>query len=174
VSRVFISYAREDREFVLRLSSALKQRGKETWVDEEGIESGDRWRLALEEAIDGADAVLFVLSRDWTASRPCGDELAYAAAANKRLVALVIADAPRDKVYEVLGDVPAALAEIDWIFAGPGDDFDAAVDEVVAAMERDLDLVRLHTRVLTRARAWDGRAERRSPGLAGRARCRAF
>jgi len=36
-AEVFISYSRKDREFVRRLEEALESRGRETWVDWQGI-----------------------------------------------------------------------------------------------------------------------------------------
>ncbi len=92
MSDVFVSYAREDSEVVARLARALRDRGNSVWIDEEGIESADRWRKALEEAIDAADAVVFVLSHHWVVSGPCRDELAYAVTGHKRLVPVVVED----------------------------------------------------------------------------------
>ncbi len=66
-----------------------------------------------------------------------------------------------------LGPVPEDLAELDWIFLAPADDLDGAVDEIVRSVELDLDLLRLHSAVLTRARAWEAAGRRPSPLLRG-------
>src|SRR5581483_11174431 len=102
MSDVFVSYAREDGAIVARIAQALRDRGKSVWIDEEGIESSDHWRKALAEAIDAADAVVFMLSHHWVESAPCGDELAQAVSAHKRLVPVVVEDASR-------ADLSAAL-----------------------------------------------------------------
>lgn len=167
MSHIFVSYAREDAAVVERLAAALTERGRATWVDEREIEGGDRWRTSLEEAIDAADAALFVLSRHWTASGPCRQELEHAVAVNKRLVPVVIEDVPRAQLADALGEVPEALAELDWIFLAPGDDFAVGVDEIVRAVDLDLDLLRLHSAVLTRARSWEAAGRRPSPLLRG-------
>lgn len=65
---VFVSYAREDREFARRLVDALKEHKRESWIDWEDIEPSDRWWQSVREAIDAADAVLFVMSPDSLAS----------------------------------------------------------------------------------------------------------
>lgn len=167
MSDVFVSYAREDSDVVARIAQALRSSGKSVWIDEEGIESADRWRKALEEAIDAADAVVVVLSHHWVESGPCRDELAHAAEAHKRLVPVVVEDAPRADMGAALGPVPEELAELDWVFLGPNDDLDAAADEVVRAVDLDLDLLRLHSAVLMRARAWEAAGRRPSPLLRG-------
>ena len=41
VADVFISYSRKDKEFVQRLDESLKCRGREAWVDWEGIQPTD-------------------------------------------------------------------------------------------------------------------------------------
>lgn len=158
---VFISYAREDQAVVRRLHERLVARGREPWVDWEGIEPSDKWLESIREAIDHADAVVFVLSTHSLASAVCRLELDHAVAQHKRLIPVVAGE---------LGDntVPDALAELNWIFARDGvDDIDGAVNALVRALETDIELVRTHTRVLTRARAWELSGRRTSPLLRG-------
>jgi WD40 repeat protein len=145
---VFISYAREDIELVTRLSDSLEKRSRRPWVDWEGIEPSDEWWRSITEAIDGADAFAFVLSPHALASATCLKELKHAASGRKRIIAIAAAD------VEGLS-VPPPAADVNWIFMRPGDDFEAGVDDLVRAMDLDLGLVRIHTGVLTRARAWD-------------------
>jgi len=162
VADVFVSYAREDQETVRRLHAELEARGRETWVDWEGIEPSDQWLDRIMEAMDAADAVVVVLSPDWLASQVCRAEINHAVGGNKRLIPVVARD------VEGSGSVPASLAELNWIFARPGrDDIGAAADAVVRALETNLELVRTHTLVLTRARAWAIGGKRASPLLRG-------
>jgi WD40 repeat protein len=156
---VFISYAREDQELVRRLHEALVARGRELWVDWEGIEPSDQWMQSIREAIDGADAVLVVLSPDSAASEVCQREVEHAVAQNKHLIPVVARDVDAAQVLPVVG-------ELNWIFARDGaDDLEQAADAVVRAIETDLDLVRTHTFVLTRARAWELSGRRASSPL---------
>ena len=161
VSDVFISYAHEDATFVERLQAALASRGCDAWVDSAGIEPADRWRPSAEEAIDRSDALLFVISADSLRSEPCLGELHHATAVNKRIIPVCVDEAAADI------DKPAALEELSWIMMRPGDDFDAGADRVVHALRTDLEVVRTHTRILVRARAWDLAGRRSSPLLRG-------
>jgi WD40 repeat protein len=160
---VFISYAREDRELVVKLHRAFEEHSRETWVDWEGIEPSDEWLRSILEAIDAADAVLVVLSPDWLDSEVCRAEAEHAASVNKRLIPVVARDIEARRV-----DVPAAIASLNWVFAREGeDDFETAVAAIVRALDTDLELVRTHTLVLTRARAWEIASRRKSPLLRG-------
>jgi len=65
---VFISYAREDKDFVRCLDRALTEDGRDVWVDWEDIAPSAEWMEEIRTAIEGADAFVFVLSSDSLAS----------------------------------------------------------------------------------------------------------
>lgn len=73
--RVFISYSRKDKEFVRKLHEGLVGSEIETWVDWEGIPLSADWWAEIKGAIEGADAVVYVISPDSLNSKVCGDEL---------------------------------------------------------------------------------------------------
>lgn len=106
---VFISYSRKDQDFVRRLSAELGTRGREAWIDWEGIRPTEEFMQAIFSAIEGADTFVFILTPDSIASKACGLEVAHAAAHNKRMVPIVA----RDVITE---SVPDALAKLNWIF----------------------------------------------------------
>ena len=158
---VFISYAREDQSTVRRLHEALAARNRESWVDWEGIAPSDEWLTSILEAIDTADAVVCVLSPDWLASAICRREAEHAIAAHKRLVPVVAREAPEG------ADVPAAIADLNWIFARTESEIDGAADQIVDALDTDPDAIRVHTLVHTRSRAWELAGKRRTTLLRG-------
>jgi hypothetical protein len=145
---VFISYSHHDKEFVLRLHEALQQRGRNAWVDWEGIPPSAEWMQEINSAIEAADTFVFVISPDSVGSQICNAEVAHATRNNKRLVPVVRHD-PSTAV------VPKSLSDRNWIFARDTDDFDAAIKSLMSAIDTDLDWVRAHTRLLTRAIEWD-------------------
>jgi TIR domain len=61
---VFVSYSRRDGELVSHLAEELTERGKETWVDVEGIRDAEVFPAALRAAIERSDGFVFVLSPD--------------------------------------------------------------------------------------------------------------
>ncbi|HVS28919.1 MAG TPA: TIR domain-containing protein, partial [Solirubrobacteraceae bacterium] len=161
MSDVFVSYARENSEFVDRLAEGLKERGREVWVDRGGIEPSDRWMQSVREAIERSEAVLFVLSVDSLASKVCAEELEHAVSLNKRLIPVCIEEPPDH------AEIPSYLRELSWIMMRPGDDFEAGVEEILRALDTDLEVARAHTRILVRAKAWELAERRTSPLLRG-------
>ena len=147
---VFISYSRKDQPFVKRLDEALRQRKREAWVDWEGIRPTEEFMRAIYAAIEGADTFLFILSPDSVSSAVCGKEIAHAVAQNKRMVPIVARDVNA-------AEVPEALAKLNWIFCRDTDDFAQATATLISALDTDLDWVRAHTRLLTRAVEWEAK-----------------
>jgi hypothetical protein len=94
VADVFVSYSRRDVEFVTRLADELKGRGKDVWIDVEGIRAAERFPEALKRAIEGADAFVFVISPDSVASAFCEQEVQHAADLNKRIVPIALSPFP--------------------------------------------------------------------------------
>ncbi len=157
---VFISYSRKDKEFVRRLDEDLKRRGREAWVDWEGIPPGDKWEKTIYGAIEATHTFIFVLTPDSIASEVCGEEIAHAAANNKRLVPIVHRDVAADTV-------PKRSGELNWIFFRDSDDFEEATGKLITALDTDLTWVRAHTRLLTRAIEWDANGRNNSFVLHG-------
>jgi len=147
---VFVSYSRNDREFVEKLSSALIADGREAWVDWEAIPPTAEWMAEIRAAIEGADTFVSVISPDSVVSDVCQQEVAHAAAHNKRLVPIV-----HREVKDEL--VPDELRALNWLFFRESDDFGAAFQKLTEALDTDLERVRAHTRLLVRAREWDSK-----------------
>src|SRR5436305_8762274 len=157
---IFISYAREDRDFVHRLDESLKSRGREAWVDWEGIRPTEEFMQAIYGAIEAADTFIFVITPDSVASVVCCREIAHAAAHNKRMVPIVAQDVDA-------ATVPEPLAKLNWIFCRDSDDFEKAIDTLISALDTDLKWVHAHTRLLTHAIEWNANGKNNSFVLRG-------
>ena len=150
MANVFISYAREDREFVSGLQTALAGRGYDVWVDWQDIPPSADYFEEIQRAIGGADAVLVVLSPDFASSRVCGQEVAHALAASKRLIPVHHRTTPS-------ATLPDAIRRLNWIAYKDDDDQNSAFSSLVAAIETDLDWVVEHTALSVRAGEWEAR-----------------
>ncbi len=157
----FISYSRQDEAFVRELHAALAGRGKDVWVDWEDIRKSADWRATIETGIASARAVVAVLTPEFATSEVCGAEVEQAVRAKKRLIPVVRRETDR----ALLGD---ELNAPNWIFFRETDDFEAAFEELVEALETDLDWLDRHARLLVRALEWDRRG--RDPSLLLRGR----
>ena len=115
----------------------------------------------VRSAIDAADAFVFVVSPDSAASPVCRDEAEHALAVGKRIVPLVWRDTPEH-------DLPEAISAHNWLTLREGDDFEAGFARLLAALDTDLEWVKEHTRLVTRARDWEASGRERSRLLRGR------
>lgn len=106
MSQIFISHSSADNAATVALRDWLVSEGlSNLFLDLDpvrGIAPGERWERALNEAARRCEAVLFVISRSWLASRWCINELTLARRLNKRLFGVLIeeglsiADLPAD------------------------------------------------------------------------------
>ncbi len=157
---VFISYSRADRAFAQHLTERLESRGRTAWVDWIDIPPSAEWMAEIQRAIEAVDAFVFVISPDSVGSRVCSQELAHAVSSNKRIVPVLH--------REVEGSVvPDAAAQLNWILFRESEDQDRAIQDLMSALDTDLDHVRRHSRLLVRAREWLDRNQDRSLFLRG-------
>lgn len=71
--KIFISYKRQDKNKVFPIVEKIKQKtGVDCWIDLSGIESGDQFQNVIINAIENADVVVFMLSKNFVA--PYKDE----------------------------------------------------------------------------------------------------
>ena len=55
LNHIFISYVKEDYEYVINLANALELKGIKVWLDKERLQPGIQWQKAMQNAIeDGA------------------------------------------------------------------------------------------------------------------------
>ena len=157
---VFVSYSRRDSEFVRRLAESVVARGKEVWVDTEGIADGEVFPEAIKRAIEQSDAFLFVITPASVASAYCEHEVEYARELQKRIVP-VLRDAVGDE------QLPVEIRERNWIPFTEADEFEASLARLVTALDTDLEAAKAHTRWLVKALEWETERRDRSFLLRG-------
>ena len=96
LARIFLSHSSANDAEAVALRDWLTAEG---WDDlfldldpTRGIAAGERWELALNEAANRCEAVLFLVSRAWLSSRWCLKELTLAAKLNKRIFGILVED----------------------------------------------------------------------------------
>ncbi len=144
----FISYSRQDGEFVRGLVRALEARGKDVWVDLDDIPKSADWMARVEQGIESAKAVVVVLSPALAASQICGQEIHHAIEHHKRLIPILRTDVEPEQLFPEL-NAP------NWILARAQDDGEAAFEELVGALETDLAWLEAHARLVSRSVEWD-------------------
>ncbi|MBA4419858.1 MAG: hypothetical protein C0391_01795 [Anaerolinea sp.] len=145
---VFISYSRKDIAFARLVHEALRENGFDTWIDWQDIPPSTDWMREVYTAIEQTDTFIFILSSASTISDICKLEIEHARKNNKRLIPIVINEVDPSSVHPV-------LAAINWIFSRTQDEFQAAIRDLVVAIQTDYGWVKEHTRLQIRALEWE-------------------
>ena len=91
-STAFVSYSRDDSEFVIRLGKDLKAKGAKIWMDQLDILPGQRWEEEIEAAVGSCSRMLVVLSPAAVASKNVLAEAALAIDEGKQVVPVLYQD----------------------------------------------------------------------------------
>ena len=89
ISFAFLSYAREDAEFVLSLAKDLRTAGAGVWIDQLDIAPGQRWDRAVEDALAKCLELVVVLSPASVESTNVMDEVSLALEDGKTVVPVI-------------------------------------------------------------------------------------
>jgi WD40 repeat protein len=164
MTQVFISYAREDTEFVRRIYDRLLEAERDAWVDWEDIPLTADWLEEAYTGIEGSNAFIFVISPSSVRSGPCTLELEHALQNNKRLIPLL-----RGEILdpEDLKSMHPSLSAHNWLMCRDEDDFEHALQSMISTLDTDLDYVRAHTRYVVRAAEWEDKGRNNSVLLRG-------
>ena len=146
--QVFLSYSRKDLTTAERLRDVLIARSFGAYLDKHDILPGEPWNERLAQLIETADTVVFLISPDSIASTVCDWEVNEAERLGKRILPVVIREAPA-------GAVPRRLQRLNYIFLR--DDAEAAegLARLETALLTDIIWVREHTRLGERAAEWE-------------------
>lgn len=77
MTKLFISYGRDDQAFAQKLAAELEANGFDVWIDIAEIQAGVKWSTAIQEALDNCEMMLVIISPDSMASTNVEDEWQY-------------------------------------------------------------------------------------------------
>ena len=145
----FVSYQRKNLAAVKRIRDALRARGKQVWmdVDYDNIPAGTHWEDRITRGIEACKAFIFVISEGSKDSGACGHELAAAVQLQKLIIPIV-------HEFVQPSELPESVAQTQWIDLRDSDRWDAGIDELVDALETDVEWRDEHTRYAGLAREW--------------------
>ena len=147
--KIFISYSRADTPFADEIVAGLEfDGGFDVMIDRHDIHEGEEWKSRLGALIAAADTIVFILSQRSAASPICRWEVDHAKHLSKRIIPVQA---------EALGGTaaPDALAALNYVRFDEGRSFMAGLTGLRRALKTDIDWLREHTRLLTRAQEWD-------------------
>jgi hypothetical protein len=147
--KVFISYSRADAAFADELVAGLEFKEEfAVTIDRHSIVEGEDWKKRLGGLIADADTIVFILSPDSAQSRICAWEVDEAHSLSKRIIPVL---------FRPTGAIPAPpqLAALNYVRFDEGRSFMGGLTALANALKTDVDWLREHTRLLTRAMEWD-------------------
>jgi len=148
--RIFVSYSRKDTDFAQELVAGLKIAGFEPYFDKHDIAAGEEWEARLNNLIEQADTVVYIISPDSVASQRCTWEVERTEQLKKRLLPVIWRS-----VEEAL--VPERLKRLNYVFFDKPFSFASALGELVVALTTNLDWIRENTRLGELALRWHAR-----------------
>ena len=160
---VFIASAEKEkesnnltREQVIYMLSLY---GYTSWTHITDLTSGVDFHKAIRKGVEGADNLIFLITRESLASQYCIEELEYAISLHKRIIPLRL-----EKIEE--SEFPALLKDIQYIdftdnkedislSKNEKTDFEKDVDELLAILDKDKEYIARHKILLTQALKWE-------------------
>jgi tetratricopeptide (TPR) repeat protein len=149
-TKVFVSYSRKDMAFVDRLAAGLEANGIALLIDRTEIYAFEDWWKRIENLINEADTIIFVLSPEAIGSEVCKKEVDYALSLHKRFAPIVC-----QPITAEMKSIPASLADLNFIFFDDPEKFDASLAKLVEALSTDISWIRQHTQFGLDAHAWE-------------------
>lgn len=89
MAKVFISYSRQDLNFVQGFAQALMSNGVDVWWDLSSLQGGDNWTNEIPQAIENCDLCIVVLSPNAVQSEWVQKEYTYALNHKKRIIPIL-------------------------------------------------------------------------------------
>jgi len=164
MSDLFISYARDDNDFVQKLHAVFEAGGQDAWLDCFDIPKGEKFWDEITQGIDGANAFVFIISpssvdkASWLGNGAyCRREIEHAARGNKRIIPIVYQEG-FNLNQEILAH--QVLGERNWIFFTPQYDFETQFQELLRTLKTDIAYVKKHTELTLAAEIWDKRGRK--------------
>ena len=129
---VFISYSRKDKEVVNEFASKLKSHGYNIWMDVDGIESGDAFKVKIVNAIRNSSLFLFFSSKASNESEWTVKEVNVAVNMHKPIIPIKLDDC----IYNdsILFD----LSGMDYIDVNIDGDLKLSVERVLRSIKKNI------------------------------------
>ena len=156
MTQVFLAYAEVDGAIAAAIRRALMRQGITVWTSQQDIATGTDFQQAIDQGIEGADNLLYLLSPASLQSSYCQHELDYALALHKRIIPMQVTAVAPDQV-------PTALAALQYIdLAGLSADpaqqqaqIQVKIGDLLRILQQDETYYNQHKVLLVKALKWE-------------------
>jgi len=151
MAQVFLAYAEENRDNAEQIRRFLRRQGFTVWISAADIPAGANFQTIIEEGIEEADNVVYLMSPAAIRSPFCQHEIEYALRLQKRVIPLLIEAIALELIPLSLRN----LQHIDLTHQGLDiDNFDG-LNPLIKILKQDEIYHEEHKILLTKALKWE-------------------
>ncbi|MDJ0703564.1 MAG: TIR domain-containing protein [Leptolyngbyaceae cyanobacterium MO_188.B28] len=151
MTHVFLSYAEEDKAVMENVRRSLRREGFTVWTNTTDIQTGVAFQQAIDQGIEEADNLVYLLSPDSLKSEYCQRELDYASSLNKRVIPLLA----RPTELTQIPDVLRALQYIDLTDNVVEMDYQQDESQLLRILRQEAPYYEAHKILLVKALKWE-------------------
>jgi hypothetical protein len=150
MTQVFLSHSDKDRATLEKVAKSLMREGFTIWTNRTDIKTGTDFQNEINQGIEQADNLVYLISPDSIQSKYCQDELAHALVNKKRVIPILIE--PTD--LETIPDELRALQFIDFLGHQDEDNYYISVNKLLKQLKENAHYYEQHKILLTKALKW--------------------
>ena len=159
MTQVFLAYAEEDKAIAEKIRYSLLRVGVTVWSSNRDIGTGQDFQQAINQGIEAADNVVFLISPEALKSTYCQHELDYALSLNKRVIPLLNSTVDA-------ANIPSSLQRVQYIDLTDNieeGDYKQDESQLLRALHQDANYYKDHKVLLVKALKW--KQQQRNPGI---------
>lgn len=159
MTQVFIAYAQEDAMVMDKIKRSLWREGITVWTSDSDIRSGENFQKAINQGIEQADNLIYLLSPASEVSDFCQHEFDYATTLHKRIIPILVRPTPLEAHSPKLRE----LQYIDLTDNQDEDDYWLDESQLLRILRTDQGYYRTHKVLLAKALKWE--RQHRNPSI---------
>jgi len=145
--------------------------GYTSWTHINDLNSGADFHKAIKKGVEGADNLIFMITKESLESEYCMEELEYAISLNKRIIPLRLEKIDENKFPAILKDIQyidfADNEEAISLSKNDKTDFEKDINELLKLLDADKEYIQCHKILLTQALKWQNQEKNPSMLLRG-------
>lgn len=163
MTQVFLAYAQADAEVMDTVRRLLRRQGFTVWSSQTDIPTGETFKQVVNQGIEEADTMVYLLSPDSLQSQYCEYELDYAVSLSKRVIPILV----RPLAAAAVSPAIQALQYIDFTDNIKPEDYLQDENELIKTLNQDAAYYARHKDLLVKALRWQRQQQNPSILLRG-------
>ena len=147
---VFLSYSEQDILMMEKVRNRLRREGLTVWTNKTDIQTGEAFQAAIDQGIEQADTIVYLISPDAIASHYCQQEVNFALSLNKRIIPLLVKEIDVEQLQPEL----RSLQYIDLSDNQVEQDYQQDESQLIRILRQEAAYYQAHKILLTKALKW--------------------